>query len=70
MFVRCSIDDEKYSRDYAIGKVKSIDEFSELLEIQFFDVTGIGDFYPKPENQKTSNIVYTMYLIVKLGLVQ
>lgn len=54
MFVRCSIDDEKYSRDYAIGKVKSIDEFSELLEIQFFDVTGIGDFYPKPENKQYS----------------
>ena len=62
MFVRCSIDDEKYSRDYAIGKVKSIDEFSELLEIQLLEIS--------TQNQKTSNIVYTMYLIVKLGLVQ
>lgn len=52
MFVRCSIDDEKYSRDYAIGKVNSIDEFSELVEIQFSDVTGIGEFYPKPENMQ------------------
>lgn len=51
MIVRCPIDDEKYSRDYAIGKVKSIDEFSELVEIQFYDVTGIGEFYPKPENK-------------------
>ena len=52
MFVRCPIDEEKYSRDYAIGKVKSIDEFSELVEIQFFDVTGIGEFYPKPDNKQ------------------
>lgn len=52
MFVRCPIDEEKYSRDYAIGKVKSIDEFSELVKIQFFDVTGIGEFYPKPDNKQ------------------
>ena len=30
MFVRCAIDNEKYSRDYAIGKVKSVDDFSKL----------------------------------------
>ncbi len=52
MFVRCAIDNEKYSRDYAIGKIRSIDEFSELAGIEFFDITGIGVFYPKPENKQ------------------
>ena len=48
MFVRCAIDDEKYSRDYAIGKVKSVDDFSELVEVEFDDVTGVGIYYSKP----------------------
>ena len=52
MFVRCPIDNEKYPRDYAIGKVKSIDEFSELVDVEFNDVTGISVFYPKPENKQ------------------
>ena len=52
MFVRCAIDNEKYSRDYAIGKIKSVDDFSELMDVEFFDVTGVGVFYSKPENGK------------------
>lgn len=54
MFVRCSIDNEKYPRDFAIGKIKSVDEFSELVEVEFYDITGIGLYYPKPENKKYS----------------
>ena len=34
MFVRCSIDNEKYPRDYAIGKVKAVNEFSELVDVE------------------------------------
>lgn len=52
MFVRCAIDDEEFSRDFAIGKVKSIDDFSEQAEIEFYDISGIGIYYPKPENKK------------------
>lgn len=52
MFVRCPIDDEKYPRDYAIGKVINIDEFSELADVEFFDITGVGVFYPTPENKQ------------------
>ena len=52
MFVRCAIDDEKYSRDYAIGKVKSVDDFSELVEVEFDDVTGVGIYYSKPEKKQ------------------
>lgn len=52
MFVRCSIDNEKYPRDYAIGKVKAINEFSELVDVEFNDTTGVGVFYPKPENRQ------------------
>lgn len=59
MFVRCAIDNEKFSRDFAIGKVKSVDEFSELINVEFYDVTGVGYFYPKPENRSyNSNRVY------------
>lgn len=54
MFVRCPIDDEKYSRDYAIGKIKSVDDFSELVDVEFYDVTGVGVFYSKPENKEYS----------------
>lgn len=52
MFVRCAIDDEKYPRDYAIGKVKSVNKFSELVNVEFNDITGVGAFYPKPENKQ------------------
>ena len=54
IFVRCSIDNEKYSRDFAMGKIKAIDEISELVEVEFFDITGIGLYYQKPENKKYS----------------
>jgi len=52
MFVRCAIDEKKYARDFAIGKIKSVDEFSEIAEVEFFDVTGVGIFYKKPENRQ------------------
>ena len=52
IFVRCSIDNEKYPRDFAIGKIKAVDEFSESVEVEFSDVTGIGVYYQKPENKK------------------
>ena len=39
MFVRCSIDNEKYPRDYAIGKVKAVNEFSELVDVEFNDIS-------------------------------
>ncbi len=54
MFVRCLIDNEKYPRDFAIGKIKSFDEFSELAEVKFSDITGVGLYYQKPENKKYS----------------
>ena len=54
MFVRCSIDNEKYPRDFAIGKIKSVDKFSELVEVEFYDITGIGLYYKKPENKSYS----------------
>lgn len=66
MFVRCPIDDEKYSRDYAIGKIKSIDNFSELLDVEFYDVTGIGIFYSKPENKKY-NIADVSHSKIRIG---
>ena len=54
MFVRCAIDNEEYARDYAMGKVKSINDFSELVGVEFYDITGVGVFYPKPENKQYS----------------
>lgn len=54
MYVRCPIDNEKYHRDYVMGKVKDVDEFSELVNIEFFDITGVGVYYPKPDNRQYS----------------
>lgn len=50
MYVRCAIEDEVYPRDFALGRIKSINEFTELASIEFFDVNGISVFYEKPEN--------------------
>ena len=52
MYVRCPIDEEKYVRDFALGKVIAFDDFTELAEIEFFDTNEIGVFYQKPENCK------------------
>jgi len=66
MFVRCSIDNEKYPRDFAIGKVKAVDEFSELAEVEFNDITGVGVFYPRPEN-KQYNIKTVSHCKIRIG---
>lgn len=66
MYVRCAIDNEKYSRDYAIGKIKLVDDFSELVNIEFFDITGVGVFYSKPEN-KQYNINTVSHCKIRLG---
>lgn len=67
MFVRCPVDEDlDYPRDYAIGKVKSIDEFNELVEVQFFDVTGVSVFYPKPKDQEF-RLDSINHLKVKIG---
>ncbi len=68
MFVRCAIDDEKFSRDYAIGKIKEIDEFSELVDIIFFDVNGVGKFYPKPKNKKY-NVNKISHIKIRIGAI-
>ena len=66
MYVRCAIDNEKYSRDFAIGKIKSVDKFSELVSVEFFDVTGVGMFYSKPEN-KDYNINNVSHCKIRIG---
>lgn len=66
MFVRCSTDDEKFSRDFAIGKIKSINEFSELVYVEFYDICGVSMFYAKPES-KNYNINKVSHLKIRIG---
>lgn len=66
MFVRCAIDNERHSRDYAIGKVKAIDEFSALADVEFDDVTGVSVYYPKPED-KRYNINTVSHCKIRIG---
>ena len=54
VYVRCGIDNEIFHRDFIIGKVKKIDEFSEQAVVEFFDVNGIGKYYSKPEDRTYS----------------
>lgn len=49
MYVRCAIDDEVFHRDFALGKINSINEFSELAYVDFYDVNGISAFYKIPD---------------------
>ena len=68
MFVRCATDDEEFSRDFAIGKIKSINEFSELVYVEFFDICGVSVFYLKPEN-KEYYINKISHLKIRIGAI-
>lgn len=55
MYVKCLFDDnEKYPRDFIMGQIKKIDDFLELADIDFFDVTGISEYYDLPERMKVA----------------
>ena len=47
MYVRCPIDVEYPNdpRDFAVGKIVSIDEFAEQAEVRFYDTKNISQFY-------------------------
>ncbi len=66
MFVRCATDDEEFSRDFAIGKIKLINEFSELAYVEFYDICGVSVFYPKPES-KEYDINKVSHLKIRTG---
>lgn len=54
MYVRCSIDsDEKNPRDFALGKVTLFDDFSQKVNVEFFDCNDISKFYPMDDMKKS-----------------
>lgn len=56
MYVRCAIDvdhpDEP--RDFILGKIVSINDFSETAAIEFYDLIGIHEYYQIPEDMELS----------------
>lgn len=54
MYIRCGVDDELYPRDFAIGRIKSIDNFSETASIEFFDIDNVGIYFIKPNDRDVS----------------
>lgn len=56
MYVRCAIDidhpDEP--RDFILGKIISINTFSETAAIEFYDLLGIHEYYQIPEDMELS----------------
>lgn len=55
MYVRCPIDGtlETNSREFLLGKINSIDEFSETAVVEFLDCNDVTRFYPDLFDQKT-----------------
>ncbi len=55
MYVRCPIDGtlETNSREFLLGKINSIDEFSETAIVEFLDCNDVTRFYPDLFDQKT-----------------
>ena len=49
MFVRCSIEpNEENPRYFAMGQILAIDSFAEKVDVVFYDVTGVTEYYPLP----------------------
>jgi len=56
MYVRCAIDVEhpEDPRDFILGKIISINDFSETAAVEFYDLIGIHDYYQIPEDMDMS----------------
>lgn len=56
MYVRCAIDVDypEDPRDFILGKIISINDFSETAAVEFYDLIGIHDYYQIPENMDIS----------------
>lgn len=57
MYVRSSIDsDEKNPREFILGKIASIDDFSQNVNVIFLDCNNVSVFYPLNEKNKNYKI--------------
>lgn len=56
MYVRCSVDTDYPSepRDFLLGKIKSINDFTETAVVEFFDIQGLNQYYNMPSNIEVS----------------
>lgn len=53
--VRCPIDyNEDFHRDFAIGKIISVNEDEKKVRIEFFDTNNVVEYYDKPEIKEIS----------------
>lgn len=72
MYVRCPIDGtlETNSRDFLLGKINSIDEFSETAVVEFLDCNDVTRFYPDLFDQKTMSFFLEILVDVELRMGQ
>ncbi|MBQ6943021.1 MAG: DEAD/DEAH box helicase family protein [Ruminococcus sp.] len=56
MYVRCAIDIDhpEEPRDFLLGKIIRINNFSETATIEFYDLIGIHEYYQIPEDMELS----------------
>ena len=56
MYVRCSVDTDYPSepRDFLLGKIKSINDYTETALVEFFDIQGLNQYYNMPSDVEVS----------------
>ena len=56
MYVRCPVDTDYPSepRDFLLGKIKSINDYTETAVVEFFDIQGLNQYYNMPSSIEVS----------------
>ena len=56
MYVRCPVDIDYPSepRDFLLGKIKSIIDYTETAVVEFFDIQGLNQYYNMPSSIEVS----------------
>ena len=68
MYVRCSVDTDYPSepRDFLLGKIKSINDYTETAVVEFFDIQGINQYYNMPSSIEVS-LSRLRHVMIKRG---
>ena len=56
MYVRCPVDTDYPSepRDFLLGKINSINDYTETAMVEFFDIQGLNQYYNMPSSIEVS----------------
>ena len=68
MYVRCPVDIDYPSepRDFLLGKIKSINDYTETAVVEFFDIQGINQYYNMPSSIEVS-LSRLRHVMIKRG---